>query len=230
MGTQVNQPPPLQPESFTTQVQQCAERLSELGVAALSGLFDLTSTRLVRLAVTITRNQHDAEDAVQSVLARVATAPRLLSRADEPWHYLLRMVRNESLLILRRSRRSLTLVGLTDLLTRTSVDQAEQEESFRAVWLALRRLPVRQSEVVVLKVWEGLTFAQIGEVLAVSPATATSRYRYALEKLSLLLAPQAPEAASVARRSPAESASDVSVARRSPAESASARHPEPRDV
>ncbi|MCC7338890.1 MAG: sigma-70 family RNA polymerase sigma factor [Pirellulaceae bacterium] len=173
-------------------MQQCADRLSELGVAALSGLFDLTSTRLVRLAVTITRNQHDAEDAVQSVLARVASAPRLLSRADEPWHYLLRMVRNESLVILRRRRRTLTLVGLTDLLTRTSVDQAEQEESFRAVWLALRRLPVRQSEVVVLKVWEGLTFAQIGDVLAVSPATATSRYRYALEKLSVLLAPQAP--------------------------------------
>ncbi|MCA9157221.1 MAG: sigma-70 family RNA polymerase sigma factor [Planctomycetales bacterium] len=188
----MNQAPPLQPDSFATQVQQCAERLSELGVAALSGLFDLTSTRLVRLAVTITRNQHDAEDAVQSVLARVATAPRLLSRADEPWHYLLRMVRNESLMILRRRRRTLTLVGLTDLLTRTSVDQAEQEESFRAVWLALRRLPVRQSEVVVLKVWEGLTFAQIGDVLAVSPATATSRYRYALEKLSVLLAPQAP--------------------------------------
>ncbi|MEZ6149916.1 MAG: sigma-70 family RNA polymerase sigma factor [Pirellulaceae bacterium] len=188
----MSQAPPLQPDAFTTQVQQCADRLSELGVAALSGLFDLTSTRLVRLAVTITRNQHDAEDAVQSVLARVASAPRLLSRADEPWHYLLRMVRNESLVILRRRRRTLTLVGLTDLLTRTSVDQAEQEESFRAVWLALRRLPVRQSEVVVLKVWEGLTFAQIGDVLAVSPATATSRYRYALEKLSVLLAPQAP--------------------------------------
>jgi len=102
------------------------------------------------------------------------------------------MVRNESLVILRRRRRTLTLVGLTDLLTRTSVDQAEQEESFRAVWLALRRLPVRQSEVVVLKVWEGLTFAQIGDVLAVSPATATSRYRYALEKLTVLLASQAP--------------------------------------
>ena len=192
----MNQPPTHLPDSFTAQVRQCAERLNELGVAALSGLFDLTSTRLVRLAVTITRNQHDAEDAVQSVLARVASSPKLLSRAEEPWHYLLRMVRNESLLILRRRRRSLTLVGLTDLLTRTSVDQAEQKESFRAVWLALRQLPVRQSEVVVLKVWEGLTFAQIGEVLAVSPATATSRYRYALEKPSAMLQPQDPVAAS----------------------------------
>ena len=177
---------------FTERVRDCVDRLAATGVDALGALFDLTSHRLVRFALALTRNQHDAEDAVQSVLARVASTPRLLSRADEPWHYLLRMVRNESLVILRRRRRTLTLVGLTDLLTRTSVDQAEQEESFRAVWLALRRLPVRQSEVVVLKVWEGLTFAQIGDVLAVSPATATSRYRYALEKLTVLLASQAP--------------------------------------
>lgn len=190
----MNQPPPLQPEQFSSQVRQCAARLGDHGVSALGALFDLTSSRLVRLAVTITRHQHDAEDAVQSVLARVATAPKLLNRADEPWHYLLRMVRNEALLILRRRRRALTLAGLTDLLTRTGIDQAEQEESFRAVWQALRRLPVRQSEVVVLKVWEELTFAQIGEVLAASPATVASRYRYALEKLSVYLAAQSPVA------------------------------------
>ena len=188
----MSQPPPLQPDQFVIQVRQCALRLREQGVATLSGLFDLTSVRLLRLAVTITHNQHDAEDAVQSILARVATAPKQLSQAREPWHYLLRMVRNESLLILRRRRRALALDNLTDLLTCVSVDQAEREESFRAVWLALRQLPVHQSEVVVLKVWEGLTFAQIAEVLAIRPATAGSRYRYALAKLSVALAAQSP--------------------------------------
>lgn len=188
----MSQPACSQPDHFAAQVRLCAERLGEQGVATLSGLFDLTSTRLVRLAVTITRNQHDAEDAVQSVLVRMATAPKQLSHAREPWHYLLRMVRNESLLILRRRRRALTLDNLSDLLTCVSVDQAEQQESFRAVWLALRQLPVRQSEVVVLKVWEELTFAQIAEVLAIRPATAASRYRYALAKLSVALASQSP--------------------------------------
>ncbi len=190
----MNRPASLNPDPFAARVRDSAQSLSEHGVSSLSGLFDLTSVRLVRLAVTITRNQHDAEDVVQSVLARVATVPRLLSQADEPWHYLLRMVRNEALLTLRRRKRCLALVGLTDLLTRVPVDQAEQEESFRAIWLALRRLPVRQSEVVVLKVWESLTFAQIGEVLDICPATATSRYRYALQKLSVMLAAQAPGA------------------------------------
>ena len=34
-----------------------------------------------------------------------------------------------------------------------------------------------------MKIWGGLTFAQIAEVLKVSHNTAASRYRYALEQL-----------------------------------------------
>ncbi len=168
------------------------DQLNETGVAALAGLFDLTSMRLVRLAVTITRNQDDAEDAVQSALVRVADHPCRLKNAEEPWNYLLRMVRNEALMILRRRKRSLRLSSLLDLRTRVDVDEAEQQETFRAVWSALRKLPVQQSEVVVLKIWEELTFAQIGEVLEIAPSTAASRYRYGLEKLSRKLAGYTP--------------------------------------
>lgn len=170
--------------TFPEQVRQCAERIAESGPAALAGLFDLTAQRLVRYSVTITRNQHDAEDAVQGTLVRVADAPRFLCRAGEPWAYLLRMVRNESLLIMRRRKRWASLLSLTDLLTRRAVDEVELEETYREVWAALRTLPTEQSEVVVLKIWEAMNFAQIGEVLEISPATAASRYRYAVEKLS----------------------------------------------
>lgn len=174
----------MESNSLSENVRICAKRINESGVSALSGLYDLTSQRLVRLAVTITRNQHDAEDAVQTALLRVADEPKLLSRADQPWPYLLRMVRNEALLILRRKRRAFNLATIADLVTHRMVDQAEQEEEYQAVWKALRKLPTEQSEVVVLKIWEGLTFLQISQVLEISPSTAASRYRYALEKLA----------------------------------------------
>ena len=48
---------------------------------------------------------------------------------------------------------------------------------------ALGALPVEQREVISLKIDGELTFAQIAKVLEVSPHTAASRYRYALEKL-----------------------------------------------
>ena len=169
---------------FSERVRDCAVRIAESGPLALSGLFDLTAQRLVRFSVTITHNQHDAEDAVQASLVKVVSDCHLLRRADCPWSYLLRMVRNESLVILRKKRRWNLLENLSDLLTRRTVDQVEEEESFRAVWAALRKLPAEQSQVVVLKIWEELTFAQIADVLNVPPATAASRYRYALEKLA----------------------------------------------
>ena len=180
--------------SFSEQVRVCAERMAESGVPALAGLFDLTSQRLVRYATTITRNQHDAEDAVQAALARVAAHANFLPRARHPWSYLLKMVRNEALVIIRRRQRWSLVANLSDLLTRRLVDEVEQEESYRAVWAALRTLPTVQAEVVVLKIWEEMTFAQIGEILGLSSHTAASRYRYAMTKLSQKLSPALVEA------------------------------------
>jgi RNA polymerase sigma-70 factor, ECF subfamily len=102
------------------------------------------------------------------------------------------MVRNEVLANIRRRQHSVTsgsLGGgsLADLVTHCPVDEAEREESHRAVWAAVRALPREQAEVVVLKIWEGLTFAQIGEILEISPNTAASRYQYAMAKLTARL-------------------------------------------
>ena len=44
-----------------------------------------------------------------------------------------------------------------------------------------------QREVIALKVDGGLTFAEVAACLGVSPNTAASRYRYALEKLRAAL-------------------------------------------
>ncbi len=54
------------------------------------------------------------------------------------------------------------------------------EQNLRA---SLSALPDGQREIVVLHLWGELTFAQISELLGVSPKTAASRYRYALAKL-----------------------------------------------
>ncbi len=172
------------PPIFADQIRDCIEIIAESGAAGLSGLFDLTAQRLLRFSVTITRNQHDAEDAVQATLVKVVGSIRLIRRADCPWSYLLQMVRNESLVILRRKRRWPLVSSLTDLLTRRTVDHLEQEETHRAVWIAIRSLPTEQSEVVVLKIWEELTFAQISKILDLPLATVASRYRYALDKLA----------------------------------------------
>ncbi len=171
-------------DTLPERVRQCAQRIAESGPEAVGGLFDLTSQRLIRFAAAITRNQHDAEDAVQSALVRVTMHPELLILPQSPWAYLLQMVRNESLVVIRKRKKNTPLGSIIDLLTKRSVDHLEREDTYRLIWKELRKLPTDQCEVIVLRIWEGLTFQEIAEILEVSTPTVASRYRYGLDKLA----------------------------------------------
>lgn len=176
-------------QTFADLVRSRVVMLDQRGGNAIAGLLDLTADRLTRFAISITGHQQDGEDAVQTVLGRVAASPKSLIRADQPWAYLLVMVRNESIAISRRSRRFPLLRSLADLVTRLPVDQVQQQETFAEVWRSLRRLPSEQAEVVVLKIWEGMTLAEIASITGQSPDTVASRYRYAMAKLKTMLSP-----------------------------------------
>ena len=166
------------------QIREIAQKIADGEISSMSGLFDLSAQRLVRFSLTITRHQQDAEDAVQAVLLCVAARPLLLVNAVTPWHYLLKMVRNESLGVLRKKKRWGLGLGLQDLLATETYDSIEQEDLHRAIWLALRSLPADQRQVVVLKIWEEMTFQDIADVLDCSLQTVASRYRYAIQKLT----------------------------------------------
>jgi len=64
----------------------------------------------------------------------------------------------------------------------------ERDERRAVIEAALARLPEEQRTVLVLKVWAGLTFPQIGAALDIPANTAASRHRYALLRLRELLA------------------------------------------
>jgi RNA polymerase sigma-70 factor (ECF subfamily) len=51
---------------------------------------------------------------------------------------------------------------------------------------AMEKLPTIYREVIALKLWGGLTFAEIAESLNIPANTAASRYRYGLEELRKL--------------------------------------------
>lgn len=187
--------PSVDPFDLNQQVRQLALFLSEHGeesdrVLAMSQLYDLTCDRLVRYSLSITQRAHDAEDAVSGCILKVTQRPELLTSADQPWHYLLRMVRNESLITLRSRKRWSALGMIAQVLSSSMVDVVELDDQRRMVWQALERLPGEQREVIVLKIWEQLTFAEVAHILQLSPSTVASRYRYAMEKLSNRLSGQ----------------------------------------
>ena len=64
------------------------------------------------------------------------------------------------------------------------------DETQRVLAAAVDRLPHDQREVLVMKIWNELTFAEIATALEISQNTAASRYRYALATLKKTLQPQ----------------------------------------
>ena len=101
-----------------------------------------------------------------------------------PLAYLYRAVRNASL-NLRRNLQPAVEIGDRDTWLVSPDGNAEEALSVQA---ALRDLPEEQRETVSLKVWGGMTLAEIAETLEIPTNTAASRYRYAIEKLATLLA------------------------------------------
>jgi RNA polymerase sigma-70 factor (ECF subfamily) len=142
---------------------------------------------LILLAKQWLPSHADAEDVVQEAFIRFW---RSRERASDPAAYLYACVKHCALDWQRgRRRRS----RREEAVARPEVESwftgpLEDEERRASIAAALRDLPEEQREVLVMKIWGGLSFPQIGLALRISANTASSRYRYALAKLREQLA------------------------------------------
>jgi RNA polymerase sigma-70 factor (ECF subfamily) len=142
---------------------------------------------LVLFARQWSRSREDAEDAVQEGFVRFW---RSRERAGDPTAYLYACVRSVAIEVCRsRARRGRReFANARDEQSPLLACRVEQDERRAAIESALADLPASQREVVVMKIWGGLTFPQIAAALNVPTDTAASRYRYAVAKLRERLA------------------------------------------
>lgn len=159
----------------------------------LESLYDEHAAVLFRFLLRLSRDEAEVKDILQEIFIRLARSPGLLRDVRSPRTFLFRMAHR---LVIDRARRAET----RDRYAR----KAEEEGSIHAPapvlnldadWqrrqlaTSLAVLPRDQRAVVLLKIWEGLTFAEIADALEIPPDTAASRYRYALNKLRDALRP-----------------------------------------
>lgn len=83
----------------------------------------------------------------------------------------------------RKKRKEDAIIFLHDSDEYWSDSSAEDDEESVILRRAVDELGEKLREVVTLKIWGGLTFNEISQTMAISPNTAASRYRYALEQL-----------------------------------------------
>ena len=160
----------------------------ETAEAVLERAYDHYARSLYRYALAVTGSSEDAEDAVQEVFVRLARAARGLSKIGDLKSYLFSAARNSAYSILRSRQRS---GRLNDALQSQMFVESQYDPTASCDRPALRQamaaLPLDQREVLVLKVFDGMTFQEIADTVGTSISTAASRYRYAIGKLREVL-------------------------------------------
>ncbi len=143
---------------------------------------------LVRLARLLVDDRESAEDVMQDAFAGLYDRWDRLADTDTALAYLRRSIVNGSRSVLRR-RRTVRAHGSRpdDALTAEPADAAALlGDEHRQIVEALRRLPRRQREVIVLRYWAMLNETTIAASLGISVGavkSSASRGRAALAAL-----------------------------------------------
>ena len=155
-------------------------------------IYDEHADALFAFVLNLTRSEADTRDVLQEIFQRVAARPAMLDGIREERAFLIRLAHNAAIdLMRRRAARERNHSAFADEapLLFDHATNADEENFRRALAEALGSLPLEQRAVAHLKLWESATFEQIAHALNISPNTAASRYRYAIDKLRERLRP-----------------------------------------
>ncbi|MFJ6196779.1 SigE family RNA polymerase sigma factor [Micromonospora sp. NPDC092111] len=139
---------------------------------------------LLRYAVMLTGDPHQAQDLVQDTMVRVQLNWRRVARADSPERYVRRMLTNQYVDWRRGSWvRRVLLRGEPEDSVPVRADHAQDAVDRDQVWSWLARLPRRQRASLVLRYYEDLPDAEIAEILGCAVGTVRSSISRALATL-----------------------------------------------
>jgi RNA polymerase sigma-70 factor (sigma-E family) len=144
----------------------------------VTALYEAHALGLVRLAVVLTGDQGSAEDVVQDAFVGLYRRWDSLTDLQYPLAYLRASVLNGCRTALRRRSRADRAQYLSEVPSESAEARALLSEEQRAVARAIRDLPGRQREALVLRYYLNMSEAEAAETMQVSRGavkSATSR-------------------------------------------------------
>lgn len=164
--------------------------------ASFETLVDRYMGRAINVATSYVGDRHEALDLVQEAFYRVFKSLDRFRDGEPfaPWFY--RILRNACLSHLdkRRQRRAVSIHGHDDDADLPlpdgclePPDGAEANETIGVFWHSIEQLPVKHREILMLRHFEDLDYAQIAMVLQIPIGTVMSRLFHARQKLKNLM-------------------------------------------
>ena len=144
------------------------------------------------LVVSLVGDSSQAQDVMQNVFFKAFRGLASFRFEASLFTWIYRIAHNECLNHLRR--RDVppvpleAILGSGDEIGRARI--SDREEARRAALRdAVKQLPFKMREVVILKYQEGLSYTEMSRILGCAPGTVASRLNRALAELEMLLRP-----------------------------------------
>jgi len=154
-------------------------------LVAFAAIMEACERRVLRVALRLLNNPHDAQDAAQEVFLRLYKNLKRLDslRGCEPW--LFRVTVNVCRDIARGRARSVALEDTPDPAAAgpDAFDDAQLAEQRRLIRRGLGRLGEKERAALVLRDVEGLSTREVAAILGSSEATVRSQISSARLKL-----------------------------------------------
>jgi RNA polymerase sigma-70 factor (sigma-E family) len=162
-------------------------RLSSGAADALTALYAEHALGLVRLAVVLVGDRASAEDIVQDAFLGLYQRWDRLPDTSYPLAYVRVSVLNGCRTALRRTARRRLTLSLSEPPAESAETRALLSDEQRAVALALRRLPQRQREALVLRYYLDLSEEETAKTMGISRGTVKSATSRALATVGRML-------------------------------------------
>ncbi|MBC7350388.1 MAG: RNA polymerase sigma factor [Candidatus Aminicenantes bacterium] len=155
----------------------------------LEQLYDLYGEKLFHYLSVKLGSLEDAEDVLQEIFTRFSRYNIRWKFIRKPEAFIFRVARNEANRFLQNKKNQKldpqNLGGLQDIIQKTV--EGPDQDSTEMLARALAKLPDEQREVILFKVFEGLTFKEIAAACGLSINTVASRYRYGLAAMKAIM-------------------------------------------
>ena len=155
--------------------------------AAVRLIWDRYAKDLLAYLKAMLCSLHDAEDVLQTVFVKIVRKRYRLARARNLDAYIFQIARNEAFRLIGRRKKNKTKEPVKESWLIVPESNPKTDDLAEQLQAALGRLPQVQREVIVMKIYGQKTFLDIARLLGLSQNTVSSRYRYGLEKLRILL-------------------------------------------
>ncbi len=145
-------------------------------------LYDLTSEKIYRLMLRMTRNTDDAFDLTQDTYVRAFTQIDQFDGRSSMATWLYRIAVNQALQFLRRARTGREKLAVVRQNVSASINDQRQVTQID-VRGALATLDPDEQAVLLLRYHEGHSYQKIADVLGCAEGTVASRLNRARQKL-----------------------------------------------